>query len=188
MEVNSRIRALLDACVLYPAPVRDLHLSFAAEGLFDPKWTTRIHEEWIFNLLKKRPDLHRQQLELTRKYMDTAFPNANINHYEQLIESVELPYADDRHVLAAAIQCKAEIIVTYNLRDFPDEVVQQYGIGVCHPDFFLNHHYEWNPHKGAVAFQKMVDRLRRPSKSKQEVIDLLRRCGLNEIVTKLNAC
>jgi hypothetical protein len=96
-------KAILDACVIYPAPVRDILLSFAGEGLFQPKWTWEIQEEWIRNLLINRPDLSRIQLEALVQTMNTAFPDANVLDYEDQIELIELPDKDDRHVVAASL-------------------------------------------------------------------------------------
>lgn len=104
----SRSIALLDACVLYPAPVRDLLLHMANMNLFFPKWTGQIHEEWIRNLLKNRLDLSSEQLQTTVHAMNTAFPEADVKEYNSRIEGLHLPDLNDRHVLAAAIQCQSQ--------------------------------------------------------------------------------
>mgnify|MGYP000873574693 FL=1 len=118
MIQSSETNALLDACVLYPAPVRDLLLSVAAEGLYDPVWTQVIQDEWINNLLINRPDLKREKLIATTRAMNIAFPQANIMHYKRLLNQLTLPDENDRHVLAAAISGKAQLIITFNLKDF----------------------------------------------------------------------
>lgn len=71
--------AILDACVLYPAPLRDLLLNLACLGLFRARWTSEIHEEWIRNLLRDRPDPTPSQLQRTRDLMDriVRFPTAS---------------------------------------------------------------------------------------------------------------
>jgi hypothetical protein len=104
------LAALLDSCVLYPARHRDLLLSLAAAGLFRPIWSNIIHEEWITNLLANRPDLTRAQLEAARGAMDRAFPAASVSGFESLIPALSLPDPGDRHVLAAAIHARAELI------------------------------------------------------------------------------
>ena len=75
------IRALLDANVIYPAPLRDLLFSIAAEEVFQPLWTKQINEEWVKNLLQNRPDISRSQLQRTCDLMDKAFPMALIEGY-----------------------------------------------------------------------------------------------------------
>lgn len=102
------ITAVLDANVLYPAPIRDLLLSIAEEELFKPFWSAIIQDEWIRNLLIKRTDLNRSQLERTATLMNQAFPEAMTEEYEKWIAKITLKDPDDRHVVAVAIQTKSQ--------------------------------------------------------------------------------
>ncbi len=130
---------LFDACVLYPAPLRDLIIELALSGLYRAKWTNRIHDEWISSLLSKRPDLNRGKLEKTRLLINASVEDSVVEGYEALSETFDLPDNNDRHVLAAAIKAQAQIIVTYNLKDFPADTLGSFGIEAQHPDdFFLN--------------------------------------------------
>lgn len=110
--------ALYDACVLYSAPVRDVLMHIALADLCAARWTNAIHEEWIRAVRENRPDLKREQLERTRDLMNVHARDALITNFEDLIPSLALPDPDDRHVLAAAIRGRADVIVTYNLRTF----------------------------------------------------------------------
>ena len=74
---------MLDANVLYPAPLRDYLLHLAGVELYKPKWTKAIQEEWVRNLLENRPDLKKENLVNTRDAMNAAFPDANIFNYEE---------------------------------------------------------------------------------------------------------
>ncbi len=76
------ITVVLDACVLYPAPVRDILLSLAAEGLYKPKWSATIQNEWMENLLINRKDLKEESLLQTIEAMNRAFPDANVEGFE----------------------------------------------------------------------------------------------------------
>jgi PIN domain len=96
--------ALYDACVLYPAPLRDLLIRLADTGLFRARWTNAIHEEWILNVLENRADLSRERLERTRDLMNEHILDSLVNDYEELIPMLLLPDENDRHVLAAAIR------------------------------------------------------------------------------------
>jgi predicted nucleic acid-binding protein len=111
--------ALYDAYVLYPAPLRDFLVRLAATGLFRARWTNRIHAEWIGNLLAQRSDLTRERLERTRDLMNEHILDCLVTNYEDLIEAIQLPDEDDRHVVAAAIRGRADVIVTFNRKDFP---------------------------------------------------------------------
>jgi hypothetical protein len=91
-----------------------------------------------------------------------------VTGYEGLIDRVELPDADHRHVLAAAIRCQAGVIVTYNLRDFPDAVLAPYGIEAQHPDEFVTHLFDLDPGGVCAAARDQRAALlnpRRPSRS-----------------------
>src|SRR5215469_3979823 len=94
--------AMLDANVLYPAPVRDLLLQLAVTDIYKARWTADIHREWIENLLENEPGRQRAALERTRDLMDQATRDAVVTGYKSLIGSLALPDSDDRHVLAAA--------------------------------------------------------------------------------------
>jgi len=129
--------AFLDASVLYPALLRNILMRLAIHGRFRAHWSARVHEEWITALLRNRKDLVRSQLERTRALMDSHVRDACVEGYEDRIDSLSLPDADDRHVLAAAIHCGANHIVTANLRDFPSAALAPFGVEACHPDAFI---------------------------------------------------
>lgn len=104
--------ALYDACVLYLAPIRDVLMHLALADLYRARWTNAIHDEWIRSVLKDRPGLTRAQLERTRDLMNAHARDALIRDFEDLVPSLSLPDPDDRHVLAAAIRGRADVIVT----------------------------------------------------------------------------
>lgn len=129
--------ALLDACLLYSATMRDLLMRLTIRFVFQPKWTERIHTEWMENLLRNRPDLTRKQVERTRDLMNRYGRDYHVGEYETLIPTLQLPDKDDRHILAAAIASECTTIVTFNLTDFPARTLREYGIRAIHPDIFL---------------------------------------------------
>lgn len=91
------LSAVLDANVLYPAPLRDLLLSVAEAGLYRPIWSDRIHSEWTDNLLIKRPDIQHVQLLRTVQLMHNAFPDANTINFGDIEQTVHLPDPGDNH-------------------------------------------------------------------------------------------
>jgi predicted nucleic acid-binding protein len=177
--------ALLDSCVIYPAPLRDLLLSTAFEGLFTPLWTQAIHEEWIRNLLKNRPDILNEKLNETVAAMNNAFPYSEISGFEHLIESLSLPDQNDRHVLAAAIAGKARFIITFNLNDFPLKTLKRYNLQAIHPDLFLVSLYSSEPGLFCKSFKKMLGRLANPRLEPLKVIEILRKLTLTKISAEL---
>lgn len=169
---------LFDACVLYPAPVRDLLLELASAEIYRAKWTEQIHDEWIANLLRKRPDLLAEKLERTRRLINESVEDCLVEGYEHLYEQLELPDPADRHVFAAAIKGQAQMIVTYNLKDFPKTALDRYGIEAQHPDdFFLNQSDLQLP-----AFLSGVkncrERMKNPPKTVEEYLSILRKHSL----------
>src|SRR5437867_10376806 len=114
-----------------------MHL--ALTGLFRAKWSADIHEEWISALLRNRPDLTRDKLERTRMLMDQHATDALVTGYQELIPGLELPDPNDRHVLAAAICARADVIVTLNIRDFPLTAMTAFGLEAQQPDESIRH-------------------------------------------------
>jgi predicted nucleic acid-binding protein len=178
----AQLTAIYDACVLYPAPLRDFLMQLALTDLFRAKWTNRIHDEWIKNLLKNRPDLKKEQLEKTRRLMNAATRECLVEGYEDLIESVKLPDENDRHVLAAAIQAQANVIVTINLKDFPTKALRPYKVEAIHPDNFILHLLEINSVSVYAAARLHRARLLNPPKSIEEYLLTLSNQGLVKTV------
>jgi predicted nucleic acid-binding protein len=118
----------LNACVLYPAALRDLLMRLAVHELIQAKWSEKIHEEWMTAVLRERPDLTLEQLERTRQLMDLHAGDCLMSGYEWRIENLSLPEENYRHVLAAAIEAEADAIVTWNLADFPLETLAAHGL------------------------------------------------------------
>ena len=174
----ARFTALLDACVLYPAPLRDLLLEVAVTDLYRAKWSYAVQEEWIGAVLRERPDLNRQQLERTRDLMNAHVRDALVTDFEPLIEILNLPDANDRHVLAAAIKGHADLIVTTNLNDFPPDELSRWEIEAQHPDEFLQHQFHLAPAAFLQAVKTVRSRLKNPPYSVEEYLDTLRRQGL----------
>lgn len=165
--------ALFDANVLYPAPMRDLLIQLATTGQFRAKWSADIHQEWIEALLRNEPHRFRADLERTRGLMDRAVRDCLVTGYETLIPTLQLPDPDDRHVLAAAIVGHCDVIVTINLKDFPDEQLHPFGIEVQHPDEFLCNLLNLVPGVFCDAVRKTRLRLQNPPYTAIQYLDNL---------------
>lgn len=108
------VTAIIDANVLYPAPLRDLIIRLAQIGLIRARWTELIHDEWVRNVLKNNLHVSGERLRRMRELMNEAVRDCLVIGYEDLIDSLNLPDPDDRHVLAAAVRSGSQVIVTYN--------------------------------------------------------------------------
>jgi predicted nucleic acid-binding protein len=177
------LTALLDASVLYSAFLRDLLLSVATTVLYRPRWSNMIHEEWMRNLLTNRPDLNRRQLERIRSLMEAAIPDGLVAGFEPLIQTLSLPDPDDRHVLAAAIHASADVIVTDNLRDFPQAELANYQIEAQLPDEFVEYLFDLDADLVIGAIAQHRARLKRPARSPEQYIDALLQQQMSKTAT-----
>jgi len=169
--------ALYDANVLYPGSLRDLLVRLGQSGLFQAKWTEQILDETFEAIARDQPELE-GKLTRTRRLMNEAIADVMVTGYEPLIPSLDLPDPDDRHVLAAAIVCNAQIIVTANLRHFPDAGLERFNIEAQSPDEFVINLIELAP---ALVVNIMKDQalaLTRPKTTFEELLERLRGAGL----------
>lgn len=183
---SSPFAAFYDANVLYLAPLRDFLMHLALTGVYRARWSAQVHEEWKRNLLANRSELTREQLDRTSALMDRAVPDGLVTDYEPLMEGLELPDVDDRHVLAAAIKCNASVIVTFNLKDFPKDALDAFDIEPLHPDEFIAD--LWDLDKAAVleAAQRQRASLKNPPHSARQYLDKLLQQKLPETVKLLS--
>jgi hypothetical protein len=176
---------LYDACVLYPAPLRDLLVRLANTGIVRARWSDIILEECFRNLLENRPDLKPEALSRTRELMTQAVPDCMVTGFEALIDGLDLPDVNDRHVLAAAIRSGAQAIVTFNLDDFPDLKLAPYNVEAKHPDDFVLDAIDLAPGIVATVIAEQARSLRNPPRSVGELLDTLREQGIVRSVAKL---
>jgi predicted nucleic acid-binding protein len=179
------VTAIYDANILYPAPLRDLFIRLAQAGLVRAKWTEKIHDEWIRNVVKNNSHLTIERLTRTRTLMNEAVRDCLVSGYEDLIESLTLPDPDDRHVLAAAVSSSAEVIVTYNLKDFPTETLARFDIEAQHPDDFLLSLCNVAPGAVCATVKRQRESLRNPPKTTGEILATLECQGLTQSVAHL---
>lgn len=178
---------IYDACVLYPAPLRDLLLRIAQKGTVRARWTDLILDEVFRNIKANRPDLEPGKLESTRWKMNNAVRDCLVTGYEGLIEELKLPDPNDRHVLAAAVRSGAQAIITNNIKDFPASVLSKYDIEAKHPDEFVINQMELAPDAVISAIREQAASLKSPPKSLDDVLDSLERNGLIQSVTDLRS-
>lgn len=178
---------VLDACVLYPAPLKDLLVGLAAPpaSLYRAKWTHKIHDEWVGGVLRDRDDLTEDKLRRTCELMNKAVPGSLVSGYEHLIETLNLKDPDDRHVLAAAIRSDADNIVTFNLKDFDKEELQKYDVYTEHPDEFVCNMLSLYTPQVIDTVRRQRARLKNPHSTVDEFLATLRKQGLPQTVDAL---
>jgi predicted nucleic acid-binding protein len=181
----SNLTVLYDACVLYPNYLRDLLIQLATTDLFRAKWTEQIHDEWIRNLLKNRPNITPEQLQGLRQKINQSTPDCLVTGFEYLIPSLNLPDPDDRHILAAAIVAKADVIVTFNLKDFPAAILSSHEVIAQHPDDFIADLLDLHPWQVLEAIETIQNRFKKPPMSFEDYLAILVKQGLPTSVESL---
>lgn len=137
----SHFTAVYDANVLYPIATRSLLLGIAQTSRFRARWTDKIHEEWIGGVVRVNPTLDRSKLDKVREWMDKAVPDCLVTDYEFMVGGLSLPDEKDKHILAAAIKCHAQVIVTENKKDFPADYLATFDIETKSTDEFLQDYF-----------------------------------------------
>ncbi len=181
-RMSSHFTVVYDACVLYPAPLRDLLMHLALSDLYRARWSDLIHDEWTRNVLTNRNDLNSDQLNRTRQLMNANVRDSLVAGFEYLIPSIELPDPDDRHVVAAAIHSGASLIVTFNLKDFPTDALKPYNLAAQHPDDFIVDLLDLHPASVLEAAASHRRSLKNPPKTADEYLDTLLAQGLTQSV------
>jgi predicted nucleic acid-binding protein len=159
---------LLDACVLVPQRLSSLLLTLAEEGLFEPRWSEQILAE-TQRALTGKLRLSRDRAVRRLAAMRDAFPEASVHGFESLEDGLSC-HPKDRHVLAAAIAAGTDTLVTFNVRDFPEESCRPYGVTAPHPDVFLLELMARDSGGCQAAVEREAQRMRRPAMTSRDVL------------------
>jgi predicted nucleic acid-binding protein len=158
-----------DTCALYGAILKDLFLELAELGAFRPLWSADVLRELEKNLAAKvSPTAARNRVNAMRE----AFPDALVEGYEALIDTMTCD-PKDRHVLAAAVRANAEVVVTFNLRDFPPESTDPFDVEIVHPDGFLLDQFDLYPLHVLRALDNISSAYEAPPMSVDQILDAL---------------
>lgn len=180
-----RFTCVLDTNVIYPIDIRDLLFWFASYDLYTPKWSKHIFTEW--ENVMKRKGIPQDEIKKRLSKAQLAFPDALVDNYEPLVQTLELPDEKDRHVLAAAIKTNANIIVTNNMKDFPKKYLARFGLTAKTADDFITDTIDLNTDIALEAFRALVLNRTNPDLDEFEVLDRFRKNGLTDSADYLHA-
>lgn len=169
MQVSSP-KAVLDACVIFPAVLRDTLLRAAEQGLYEVYWSDIILEEASRNLVETGR-MSPQQAQRLLGTMRQVFPDATLTEFESLIADMTNDQKD-RHVLAATVKAGAQAIATSNLQDFPDRALASFNIEAQSPDEFLMFLFDLAP-LTMIRIVNEPTRLRQPPMTVGELLDAI---------------
>jgi len=181
---DNEYAAVLDACALVPMSLCDTLLRLAEDpAMYRPLWSEEILRE-VDSTLQNKLKLTSGQAKRRMDSMRQAFPEAIVTIPPGLVKALEgIPDKDDRHVLAVAIRAHANVIVTQNIKHFPESEINQYGI-LCHaPDDFLIHQFHLSP---LQVLDKLDAQASAISQGRPEIVSSLRKVvpGFIELVEK----
>jgi predicted nucleic acid-binding protein len=163
--MQADFKIVIDACVLANIAVCDLFLRLAEKPrLFLPKWSTEILDET--RRVHQKLNWPDEIAENWRNEVERSFPDSVVDDYGHLLPALTNE-EKDRHVLAATIRSGSSVIVTFNLKDFPDPALEPWGIEVCHPQDYLLTLYSMSPEVVVLKLNEMA------RKRDKELIDLV---------------
>lgn len=171
-----KFTCVLDTNVIYPLWIRDLLLWFAHHDLYTPKWSKHIFDEWYDVMI--RVGVTPEEAARRTQIVNEAFPDAFVENYEPLIPSLQLDDEKDKHVLAAAIKTNANLIVTNNLKHFPEHYIGSFGLCAKNADNFFTDIIDLNHETSIRAFRDLVMNKKNPPLDEFEVLDIFRKNGL----------
>lgn len=175
----STFTAFIDANVFFGARLRSLLLFLAQTKMYRARWSERVHDEWITAVAEKY-QLDPKRLQPTREAMNAAVPDALVTGYEQLEAGIKLPDERDRHIVAAASLARADVIVTFNLKDFPAEVLEPLRLEACHPDQFIQDLFGISTELFTDAAKRDFEHYAAPSLSFANYAEGFRKAGVPE--------
>lgn len=153
--------------------------------IYTPKWSKNIFSEW--ENVMKRNNIPDEEIKKRISNAQRAFPDALVENYETLVDYLNLPDEKDRHVLAAAIKTNANIIVTNNIKDFPNDYLSSFGLSAKTADDFLTDTIDLNNDLAAEAFRALVLNRTNPNLDEFEILDRFRNNGLIDTANYLHA-
>lgn len=167
--------ALLDTCVLYPAYLCDTLLRLAEASAYRPLWSSGVLSELRRNLVER--GIPPERVDRRISHMTRSFPDALVTGYESLVESMTND-PKDRHVLAAAVRANAEVLVTFNIGDFPEQARKAYDVAAVHPDEFLLDQLDLYPGVTVEVLRQQAASYRRVPNTVPDILVLLERTGV----------
>jgi predicted nucleic acid-binding protein len=174
--------AFFDACTLYGIRLTDLLLRLADEGSFRALWSDEVLEEVRRNVIRSGVDAAGIDHRITA--MKQFFPDALVTGYEALTASMACD-PKDRHVLAAAVRAKADVLVTFNVKDFPDHAIEPFDVEVVDPDDFLLDQLDLFPGLVTRVLRELTEDYVDPPVTMEDALDTLRRAGVPRFVAEV---
>jgi predicted nucleic acid-binding protein len=180
----NRFTAFVDACVLASALRRNLLCSLAEAEFFRIRWSPEVldeTEEAIRRMVAAKDDPRpAERAQKARCQMETAFPDALVNDHNGLMGAwaESLPDPNDAHVVAAALKTQAAVIVTDNLRHFPDPMLLPLNLFARSADDFIADTIDLDAGRAIAAVRQMRERFAKPALDATALLERMEASGL----------
>jgi predicted nucleic acid-binding protein len=182
----SGFRVVLDTCVLVPIVKADLLLTLARRGAFHPLWSDAIMEELSRAIVKVNPDVTEERAAARILDMNNAFEDALVDGWEPLEGCIAgLPDPDDRHVVAAAVRGNAAAIVTDNIKHFPDDALEPWGLHAVSSDEFLLDALDLSKSGMLSCLIEMVEKRKHPPVTVENILASLERASAGKFAREV---
>jgi predicted nucleic acid-binding protein len=178
-----RFTALIDATVLGGALKRNIILTLAEAGFYRPRWSAQILDEVEKAIAKMIGNAAKAKVQ--RERIEAALPEASVSGFDDLIAGLKLPDPNDRHVLAAAIETHASVIITDNLKDFPADALAIHNVSPLSPDVFTADVIDLDLPTAIEALMRMRTRLAKPAPPADELILRIETVGMPQTASLL---
>ena len=188
----NRFTVFVDACSLVSPLRRNLLLSLAEGEFFRLRWSALVLDEVERAITRLYAQKHledgAQRAAKARREMERAFEEAVVSGYEDLQPGLgELPDANDAHVIAAAVKTRASVIVTENLRDFPERILRPLDLEAKTADEFIADTVDLDIGRAIPMIRRMRERLKLPEKTAEALLLDMEASGLTHTVDSLRA-
>ncbi len=164
--------ALLDANVLHPMALCDVLIRLGQEGLYRARWSADILNETVQSIARRKPEIPLERLVRRSAMMNAALADAEVLEYRELLPALGA-FGDDAHVVAAAIIGRADVIVTNNLSDFPEEQLRPFNLVAQSADDFLLAQWSLKPATVRKVIEQQAAALRNPPMTVRDVVTFL---------------
>jgi predicted nucleic acid-binding protein len=175
--------AFLDTCVLYSSTLRDTLLRIAEADAFRPLWSAHVLAE-LKSVLEREAHVDSGKTSRLIGQLQQAFPASEVVDYDALIDATTC-HPKDRHVLAAAVAGGAQVVVTFNVKDFPAASVEPHDIEVVNPDGFLLDQLDLYPGRVGRALVGQLTAAKRPPLTMGQLLGRLARAGVADFADEV---
>ncbi len=186
MSHSAAFAAFFDSSAFHVPCVRDLLLRLAATNLFRVRWSAQVLNDWCDECMRLNPELDFRLLEEACRFINEDARDALVSGHEVFFPILETLCPASRHVVAAAIHSRSDVIVTTGEHDYPCELLKRHALHTETPDEFIVHLLDLDRSVAELAVKDARLALRSRPRGVGEYLSMLERAGLTQTVSILH--